>query len=157
MPLSTVTNNRGMGPKASRLGPLFAGLLAQLLWGLCHPAPSEAAGRQQLQGHRAYGSSGAPLVGRHPARAKIRLALCLPPRNTQAMEDLLKSIYDPHNPLYRHYLNPGQFAEMFGPSARDYGALKAFAVAHRLKVTAAYANRLVLDVTGATQDIEGAY
>src|SRR5580692_2740702 len=74
-----------------------------------------AAGRQQLKGHRNQSIPTAALVGRHDGASMMRLAISLPLRNTENLEYLLKQLYDPHSPTYRQYLNPGQFAEMFGP------------------------------------------
>jgi subtilase family serine protease len=116
-----------------------------------------AAGRQQLKGHRNQSVPTAPLVGRHDSASMIRLAISLPLRNPENLDYLLKQLYDPHSPSYRHYLTPGQFAEMFGPSEQDYQALQDFVVSHHLLVTSTYSNRLILDVQGSTQDIEKAF
>ncbi len=128
-------------------GNLFGGSEARI-W---------AAGKQQLKGHRNQSIPTAPLVGPHDGVSPIRLALSLPLRNTQKLDYFLKQLYDPRSPSYRHYLNPGQFVEMFGPSEQDYQALQDFALSHHLKVTATFNNRLVLDVSGSTQDVEKAF
>ncbi len=116
-----------------------------------------AAGRQQLKGHRNQSIPAALLVGHHDGASIIRLAISLPLRNTQNLQNLLKQLYDPQSPSYRHYLNPGQFAEMFGPTQQDYQTLQDFAQSHHLTVTATYNNRLILDVSGSAQDVEKAF
>ncbi len=87
----------------------------------------------------------------------MRLAISLPLRNTQTLKDLLARLYDPKDPLYRHYLNPDEFTSMFGPTKDDYQALKDFATFHHLSVTRTYPNRLILDVAGSTEDVEKAF
>ncbi len=114
-------------------------------------------GRQLLQGHRSPSMQRAPLVGRHSASSRMRLAINLPLRNFQDLQDLLKDIYDPRSPLYRHYLTVEQFTERFGPSEVDYQALAFFARSHGLTVEKSYSNRMVLDISGKTSDVEKAF
>jgi hypothetical protein len=120
-------------------------------------ALAQTWGRQQLQGHRSPSMSGAPLVGHHSGDSRLRLAISLPLRNSPGLEDLLREIYDPLSPQYHHYLTVEQFTEMFGPTAEDYQALVRFAQSHGLALEKSYPNRLVLDVSGKTSDIEKAF
>jgi subtilase family serine protease len=46
---------------------------------------------------------------------------------------------------------------MYGPTEDDYETLKAFALAHGLKVTTTHPNRMVLDVVGPSRNIEAAF
>jgi uncharacterized repeat protein (TIGR01451 family) len=87
---------------------------------------------------------------------QLNLAIALPLRNRDALETLLRRIYDPASPSYHHYLTPEQFAEQFGPSEADYEALLAFARSNRLSITATSPNRVLLDVSGSAADIEAA-
>jgi subtilase family serine protease len=120
-------------------------------------ALAQTQGRQPLPGHRSPSMSRAPLVGRHSGDSQLRLAISLPLRNPQDLEDLLKRIYDPSDPQYRHYLTVEQFTERFGPAQEDYQALARFALSHGLTVEKSYSNRLVLDVSGRTSDVEKAF
>ena len=70
------------------------------------------------------------------------------------LDALLKRIYTPGDPLYRHYLKAGRFAESFGPTQADYEAVIAFAKKNGLRVTATHANRALLDVAGSSEMIE---
>ena len=84
----------------------------------------------------------------------LNLAIGLPLRNEQALDDLLQQIYDPASPNFRHYLTPEQFTEQFGPTEQDYQAVIDFAKANGLTVTGTHPNRVVLDVSGSVADIE---
>ena len=69
---------------------------------------------------------------------------------------MLKELYDPAHPNYRHYLTPDEFAARFGPSEQDYQAVMAFAQAQGLVVRQTHPNRTLLDVSGSAADIERA-
>ena len=86
----------------------------------------------------------------------MNLAIALPLRDPAGLTDLLRQIYDPASPNYRHYLTPEQFAERFGPVESDYQAVVAFADANGLRVTARHLNRVLLDVSGSVADVERA-
>ena len=112
---------------------------------------------QRLPGHRPAAAVRLTPVGRLESARELKLAIGLPLRNKEGLTNLLQRIYDPASPEYHHYLSPAQFAEAFGPTEQDYQAVKAFAIAHGLKVSATHANRALLDVTGAVSNIETAF
>jgi uncharacterized repeat protein (TIGR03803 family) len=121
--------------------------------------PSSGAERQQLRGHvpEVVARLKLPALGRLPATNRLNLAIGLPLRNTNELAVLLRDIYDPASPQFRHYLTPEQFTERFGPSERHYQAVAEFATRHGLAVTARHPNRVVLDVAGQVSDIEAAF
>jgi len=84
------------------------------------------------------------------------LAISLPLRNPDQLAARLRQIYDPASPLFRHYLTPEEFTEMFGPTKEDYESLAAFARNSGLEVTATHPNRTLLDVRGSVADIQKA-
>ncbi len=106
----------------------------------------EAVSRLQLQP-----------IGRLPDTNRLRLAIGLPLRNREQLENELMKIYDPASTNFHHYLTLQQFTDDFGPSERDYLAVIAFAKTHGLNVTATYPNRVLLDVEGALPAIEKAF
>ncbi|HUA68993.1 MAG TPA: protease pro-enzyme activation domain-containing protein, partial [Candidatus Saccharimonadales bacterium] len=93
-------------------------------------------------------------VGRLPATNRLTLAIGLPLRNHAALDELLREIYDPASPNFRHYLTPEEFAEQFGPTKADYEAVIAFARANGLTVTGTQPDRTLLDVSGSVAQIE---
>ena len=113
-----------------------------------------AADRQVVQGNVPAVVSQLQPLGRLPAASSLNLTIGLPLRNEQALDDLLREIYDPASPNFHHYLTPEQFAEQFGPTKQDYQAVIDFAEANGLKVTGTQPNRVVLDVSGSVADIE---
>jgi subtilase family serine protease len=119
--------------------------------------PAQASGAQVLHGHLPAAVARLQPVDRLPGPKRLQLAIGLPLRNQEALTRLLQEIYDPASPNYRHYLTPQQFAEMFGPTEEDYQAVINFAEANGLTVTGTHLNRVVLDVEGATTDIEKAF
>jgi len=96
-------------------------------------------------------------IARHSAVSRLRLAISLPLRDESGLQDLLGQIYDPASSLFRQYLTVEQFTQRFGPTQDDYRALVQFARNHGLKVEETYTNRMVLDVSGQTSDIENAF
>ncbi len=98
----------------------------------------------------------ARLVGRLPAAQEMRIVLVLPLRNQDALDSLLKDLYDPGSPAYRNFLSVDEFTAQFGPTQEDYDAVVHFAEANGLTVVGTSRNRLNVDVTGAVANIESA-
>ncbi len=96
-------------------------------------------------------------IGQLDGAQVLNLAIGLPLRNQQGLEDLLQQIYDPSSPNFRQYLTPAQFTESFGPTVQDYQAVIAFAQANNLTVTYEHSNRVILDVSGTVADIQSAF
>ncbi len=115
-----------------------------------------AAGRQFLHGHVPKAVMQLQPMGRFPGTNRLHLAIGLPLRNRETLDQLLQQIYDPASPNFRHYLTPEQFTERFGPTEQDYEAVIHFAKANGLTVTATHGNRVLLDVSGSVTQIEQA-
>ena len=140
------------GSKRCRSRWWFLPLLVYALCGL----PAHALETQVLYGHIPAAVVRLRPAGLLSEQMRLRLAIGLPLRNQEALTNLLQQIYDPSSPKYHHYLTPEQFTEMFGPTEEDYQAVIDFAEGNGLTVTGTHPNRVVLDVEGATTDIEKA-
>jgi xanthomonalisin len=95
-----------------------------------------------------------PLVGAPDPSLELHLAIALPMRNQAQLDSLMKQIYDPGSPQYRHYLTVAQFTAQFGPTASDYSTAVSFFSTAGLRVTGVSANRYLIDVVGRVSDIE---
>ena len=132
--------------------PLF-GLVS-----LCAPASAAPQSeRAAVAGNIPAAVAAAKTLGHLSGTTLIRVALTLPLRNQAALTDLLGRLYDRADPAYGHYLTPAQFAAQFSPTEADYAAVADFARAQGLTVTGTHANRLLLDVSGRTGEIEAAF
>jgi len=125
-----------------------------LLAGVVFGTPVRAAGVQVLRGHVPAAVARLQPTGSLPGTTNLDLAIGLPLRNKEGLNNLLQQIYDPASPNYRRYLTPEQFAEMFGPTEHDYQALIDFVKANSLTVTGRHPGRVLLDVNGSVADIE---
>ncbi len=101
--------------------------------------------------------AGAQFIGRLPRSQRLNLAIALPLRNHEQLDDLLQQLYDPGSPNYRRFLTVQRFTEQFGPSVVDYQRVIGFAQSQGLIVTRTFANRLVVDVSGPVANIERAF
>ncbi len=117
-------------------------------------ASVRAADRQQLHGHVPSVAANLLPTGRLEASKQLRLALALPLRDQDGLNQLLKELYDPASTNYHQYLTPAQFTERFGPTPEDYQKLIDFARANHLTVTGTHPNRTLLDVKAPVSDIE---
>ena len=113
--------------------------------------------RQMLHGHVPSAVRHLQPRGRLSGTDRLNLVFALPLRNRDALDRLLRDLYDPASPSYQRYLTPSQFAEQFGPTPQDYAAVAAYAKANGLKVTGTHPNRTLLDVSGTVADIERAF
>lgn len=118
--------------------------------------PSPVGGLQQLSGHLRPYFEEARVVGRVPAATPITLTIGLPVRNQGTLDAFVEAISDPKSPSYREGLTPEQFAEQFGASSEDYGAVVAWAQSKGFDVTT-HRNRLFVSVAGAAADVEHAF
>jgi len=134
------------------------GVVCAVTAALLFPRPTcaQAAGRQVVHDHVPAIVRGLQPVARYPGTNQLNLAVGLPLRNLEALTNLLRQIYDPASPNYRHYLTPEKFTERFGPTEKDYQGVIAFAQAKGLRVTGTHPNRMLVDVTGSVADIEKA-
>jgi uncharacterized repeat protein (TIGR01451 family) len=121
---------------------------------LFNPCGLRAAETRTLQGHVPGAAANLPSVGRLPSSQRLDLALGLPLRNREALNNLLRELYDPLSPQYHQFLTPEQFTELFGPSLEDYERLINFAQANGFTVTRTHDNRVLLDVNASVGDIE---
>ena len=113
--------------------------------------------RQIIQGTRPAVAAKLTAVDRVPAATKLNLAIGLPLRDHTTLSELLREINTPGSPNYHQYLTAEQFAERFGPTEADYDALKAFARANGLRITATHSNRTLLSVNGSVEQVEKAF
>ena len=116
--------------------------------------PALAAGRQTLPRHMPAAAANVPAVGVLAGTNWLDLSIGLPLRNQAALTRFLHDLYDPASPRFHQYLTAEQFADRFGPSAKDYQALIAFAEGHGLRIVERHPNRTLLHVKGAVADIE---
>ncbi|MBE1160731.1 S53 family peptidase [Dyella acidiphila] len=87
---------------------------------------------------------------------QLKLGLVLPLRNETELDGLIGQLYDPSSPQYHHYLSAKEFTAHFEPSQADYDKVVAWAKANNLTITATSANRHIVDVQGAVNDVNRA-
>jgi len=115
-----------------------------------------ATPRQTLTGHVPAGLARMKALGQVDKTQRLELSVGLPLRNSAELAALIKQLYNPASPQYRRFLTPQQFTERFGPTAKDYQAVKDFATKHGLGIKREHASRLVLEIDGDAATIEGA-
>lgn len=117
-----------------------------------------AEAQVRLRGHVPHAAvAQAQVMSRVVGSEKISLALALPLRDPAGLDTLLSRLYDPHDPLYRHYVTSDEFTRRFGPTAQSYQAVMAYVRARGLTVRTTHPNRLLLDVTGPASTVESAF
>lgn len=116
------------------------------------------AGQRQIIHHSAPAAATNSVPLRHSSRwKKLDLTIGLPLRDREGLTNLLREIYTPGSPNFRHFLTPEEFAQRFGPTAADYEAVASYAKSNGLFVTARHSNRMVLSVRAMIGDIERAF
>ena len=107
---------------------------------------AQAANRQELRGHVPNKARDLVPIARLEATNQLSLAISLPLRNTNELDCMLREIYDPASPNFRHYLSADEFALRFGPTEQDYAAVAAFCRSNGMEIVATHPNRTILDV-----------
>ena len=119
--------------------------------------PGGAAERQNIHYRLTPAMTNVTLVAQSLGWKRLNLAIGLPLRNQDALNQLLKEINNPASTNFHHYLTLEQFTERFGPTKEDYEAVVHWAQTHGLTVTGRYSNRTLLDVRGMAANIEQAF
>ena len=119
-------------------------------------ASAQVTPRVVLPGHVPEAVRGLLPVGRLEGTNRLRLSINLALRDRGGLTNLLRQLYDPASPLYRHYLSPREFDARFGPTEEDYQAVVAWAERNGLTVVTRHPNRLILEVGATAADIERA-
>jgi subtilase family serine protease len=96
-------------------------------------------------------------VGTMSKSQRMRLAIILPLRNQRELTNLLKRLYDPSSPDYRHFLTVAQFTQQFGPTKQDYQTVVKFARSKGFSVTNTPANRRLVHINGTVSQINKAF
>lgn len=96
-------------------------------------------------------------MGHLATNQTLNLAITLPLRNEDQLDQLLGELYDPSSPNYRHFLTVEQFTEQFGPTQGEYDAVLRFAKENGLTVTGTARNRLIVQVSGTVANVESAF
>jgi hypothetical protein len=117
------------------------------------PARAQNAGAQVLKDSMPAAIPHLPASGRPTASTRLNLSIGLPLRNESALDNLLRQIYDPASPNYRHYLSHEQFTEQFAPAAADYQTVADYFSTNGFTVTE-HPGRMVLGVNGSVADVE---
>jgi subtilase family serine protease len=143
--------------KMGRTGPTVLVCLV----GLCFFSIPATARKQSQVLHKhvrpAVTNGQAAPVGPMSKTQHMRLAIILPLRNQGELTNLLKRLYDPSSPDYRHFLTVAQFTERFGPTVRDYEAVVKFARSKGFGVSNTPANRLLVHIDGTVSQINKAF
>ena len=121
------------------------------------PAAVAPKATVRLQGTISAEVAKAQSLGRLEQKELLEFSITLPVRKQAELDDYLKHLYTPGDPLFHKFLNTGEFAELYGPTPEQYEAVVAFAEGAGLKVVARHANRLVLEVAGTADTVEKAF
>ena len=117
-----------------------------------------AAERQILSGHvpDAVAAFHLQPLGRLPATNHLHIAINLPLRNIDMLNQLIQQVYAPASTNFHRWLTPDQFTERFGPTKTNYQEVVKFAELNGLKVTRPHPGRAVAGIDGTVADIEKA-
>ena len=106
--------------------PAGIALLALLAAALCLNA-AQTNSRRALQGSIPPGAFRAKMLRQMSGTNDLHLALSLPIRNQQVLDDTVRKLYDPASPYYHQWLTGAEFAELFGPTEQDVQKVVRFA------------------------------
>lgn len=122
-----------------------------------------------LNAQNDFTSPGVPLAGHIPGivaaatrlgpmdkMQELTVTFSLRPRNQAQMDDLVKRVYDPNDPLFHKFLKPAERIARFSPTQDDFNTVVAFAQQKGLRVTDSSVDRQLIMATGTVGQIEDA-
>jgi hypothetical protein len=101
--------------------------------------------------------AGSRVVGPTAAAAQETGAVALMLPDEAAVTQFIAETSDPGSPDYQHFLAPGQFASVFGPSQSEITTVEQQLSADDLQVTGVSSNDLLVDFAGSASAVETAF
>jgi hypothetical protein len=99
---------------------------------------------------------GDSVVGAVSTSTRENGLVALRPRSQSAVTNFIAEVSDKSSPLYHHYLEPGQYADRFGPTAAEVAAVRDQLASDGLKVSVS-SNRLLVSFSGTAAQVESAF
>jgi kumamolisin len=123
-----------------------------------HTGSSKAASPDlvALAGSAPLWTRTARLLNRHRPDDKVTIGVGLRTSDQQGQIQLLSSLYNPHSPLYHHWLTSAAFSARFAPPASVIAATTSYLTGAGLKLTASPDTTLIL-ATGTFAQVEAAF
>ncbi len=132
---------------------LLAGCCIATLCALL-PAPAQA---QNALSNRAVDMARCTALERLAPNETVSLTLGLPLRNHDRLDQLIRRLYDRHDPLYGRFLKPAQFNAQFSPTLEDYRAVSDFARSRGMAIRGSHQGRTLLNVEASASAVEHAF
>jgi subtilase family serine protease len=96
-------------------------------------------------------------TGTVPADRQIPIAISLHPRNEAELIRFDSAVSDPHSPLFRHFLTPRQYNELFAPTVTQVNTVRQELGTRGLQVTGVSGNGQVVDAVGSASAVDAAF
>ncbi len=100
---------------------------------------------------------GAHVLAATNARAAISGAVALRPRDNSALQSFIAGVTSPKSKFFHHYLAPGEFGKVFGPTAATVAAVEHTLSASGLHVSGVSSDGLLVSFTGTVRAAESAF
>jgi hypothetical protein len=110
----------------------------------------------RLVGTTAAVPTNADVLGPTPPATRITVDVALAPRDPAGLETFVQDVSTPGTPVFHHYLAPGQFDSVFGPTPATVTAARTWLASTGLQVGAT-AGGLLVPVTGSAAQVEAAF
>jgi subtilase family serine protease len=143
-----------------RLGSIrtmVVGMTVACLAALGTPGIATAHGRVMLSGDLPLWARAVNARGPASPAGRLDLQLMLGWRNATALATLAKSVSDPRNADYAHFLSPAQFRSRFSPGADEVAQVRTWLQSQGLRVTSVPASRLWVEASGTVAQVNTAF
>ena len=97
-------------------------------------AAAAIGGSVRVVGQAPVLPSGAKVLGPSDTTATITVDLSLKPRDPTALQAFVAAVSTPGSPEYHHYLAPGQFSSLFGPTTATIASARTWLASTGLRL-----------------------
>ena len=132
--------------------PLFAA--AALVLGGLNAATADAATPTSAVAADTGHPTAAHATSTLPATQQIPIAIALHPRDEAALIRFDNAVSDSHSPLFRHFLTPHQYNQLFAPTQTQVSAIEKALRTNGLRITNVNPNNQIIDATGPAAAID---
>ncbi len=112
---------------------------------------------RQLSGHMLRGTDAFKKIGAMEGNRILDIAVALPWRNQEVLDQLIYDITNPNSEKFQQYLLAGEFVDQFSPNDTEVDKTTSYLKKHGLTVKSVAANRLLIHAQGPVKNINAMF
>lgn len=127
------------------------------LFGLAASLSAQSTRLASLKMQPPKGILGAKYIGDASKSQVMHLSVCLPYRDSVAVQNFVEAVSNPKSPQYRQFIAPEVVGERFGLATANVDSVARYLTSNGMKIRRFGKNRLTIMVDGTVAQVEAAF